>query len=53
MTHTPRIVFAALAGLTLSALSPPARSMPPFGVADSRVRQVFCDLSAVGGKFSA
>lgn len=53
MTHAPRIVFAALAGLTLSALSPPARAMPPFGVADSRVRQVFCDMSAVGGKFSA
>lgn len=53
MTHAPRIAATALAVLTLWALPPPARAITPFGSADSRVRQVYCDMSAVSGRYSA
>ena len=53
MTHAPRIALAALVALTLVALTSPAHAMPPFGTADSRVRQVFCEISTVSGKFSS
>lgn len=53
MTHAPRIAAAALLALAAWTLPSPARAMPPFGTAESQVRQVFCDMSAVSGRYSA
>jgi len=45
-------VRAALSALALAAVAPCVHAMTPFGTADSQVKQVFCDMSAIKGQFN-
>lgn len=47
------LAIAALAAVVLATLAPSVRAMPPFGAADSLVKQIFCDLNSVNGTFTS
>lgn len=62
MNHTTRtratrpttpLVLAMLSAALLGALATPARAISPFGSAAIQVKQVFCDMGAIKGDFSA
>lgn len=53
LRESASLAVAALAAVLLAALAPSARAMPPFGAADSLVKQIFCDLNSVNGTFTS